>query len=178
MNLKKLHSIAAYVSSVRRLLSRTVACMWEERITYSKAEIDSHADTFVLGRNCLVFAFIGRACDVSPYYTDSNDSIRVFPLTGATARTSHVGREMYTVMFHNAFWMGEAGNRPFISQSKTVTSPWCNGTRQQPVWPHSHAYSCRRRINDDPTTIWRNVRISSPLGPQLNGNHRNVVTWR
>jgi hypothetical protein len=32
---------------------------------------------------------------------------RVFPLTGATAWTSHVGRELYIVMFHNAFWMGE-----------------------------------------------------------------------
>lgn len=32
---------------------------------------------------------------------------RVFPLTGATAWTSHVGRELYIVMFHSAFWMGE-----------------------------------------------------------------------
>ncbi len=81
MNLKKLHSIAAYVSSVRRLLSRTVACMREERVPYSKAEMDSqHADTFVLRRNCLVFAFIGRACDISPYYTDSNDSIKGVPI--------------------------------------------------------------------------------------------------
>lgn len=41
---------------------------------------------------------------------------RVFPLTGATAWTSHVGREMYNVMFqHDAFWMGEVIDHSLVN---------------------------------------------------------------
>ena len=40
---------------------------------------------------------------------------RVFPLTGATAWTSHVGREMYIVMLHDTFWMGEVIDHSLVN---------------------------------------------------------------
>ena len=46
--------------------------------------MDSHADTTVLGSNCVVLAYTGKECEVSPY-ADEYDAIRNVPVvTGAT----------------------------------------------------------------------------------------------
>ena len=36
-------------------------------ITYSRMELDSHADTVVFGRKFVVIQFTGRECDVATY---------------------------------------------------------------------------------------------------------------
>ena len=67
----------------------------ENKTTYSNLEMDSHADTIVLGRNCTILSYSGRECDVSPY-TDSYESIKGVPIvTGATAWTSQVDGATY-----------------------------------------------------------------------------------
>ena len=81
--------------------------MREEKTIYSRLELDSHADTIVLGRNCIVLAHTGRECDVSPY-TDSYESIKgVSIVTGATAWTCQVTGETCILVFNEALWMGE-----------------------------------------------------------------------
>ena len=50
--------------------------------------MDSHADTTVLGSNCVVLAYTGKECEVSPY-ADEYDAIRNVPVvTGATVWTN------------------------------------------------------------------------------------------
>ena len=70
-------------------------------------ELDSHADTIVLGSNAIVMQYTTRECDVSPY-DDSYEPIRNVPIvSGATAVTStHTGLT-YILVFHEAIWMGD-----------------------------------------------------------------------
>jgi hypothetical protein len=69
-------------------------------------ELDSHADTVVLGNNCLVLNYTNRECDVAPY-TDTYQAISNVPIvTGATAYTSPTTGDTFILVFHEALWMG------------------------------------------------------------------------
>ena len=62
--------------------------MIRDSTIYNRMELDSHADTVVLGNNCLVLNYTNRECDVAPY-TDTYQAIFNVPIvTGATAYTS------------------------------------------------------------------------------------------
>ena len=39
---------------------------------HAKCELDSHADTIVAGKNCVVLSYTGQVCDVTPYREDYN----------------------------------------------------------------------------------------------------------
>jgi hypothetical protein len=84
--LAKQRHIAAHISSTRRDRTRTVSRVRNDSsIVYSRLELDSHADTIVLGRNCVILSHTGRECDVSPY-TQTYKAITDVPIvTGATA---------------------------------------------------------------------------------------------
>jgi hypothetical protein len=71
-------------------------------------ELDSHADTVVLGNNCTILSYSVRGwCDVSPY-TDTYDAIKGVPIVkGATAWTSNLTGETIILLFNEALWMGE-----------------------------------------------------------------------
>jgi hypothetical protein len=57
---------------------------------FGQVEMDSHADTCVLGKNFIILHSTGRECDVYPY-TDSYDGIKgVQIVTGATSWTCHM----------------------------------------------------------------------------------------
>ena len=52
--------------------------------SHGRIELDSHADTVVLGSNCVVLHHTGKVCEVSPY-TDEYDAITDVPVVrGAT----------------------------------------------------------------------------------------------
>lgn len=63
-------------------------------------EFDSHADTIVFGRNCVVLNYTGRVCNVSPF-TDSYKSLDdVEIVTAATAWQSPVTGEVFILVFN------------------------------------------------------------------------------
>jgi hypothetical protein len=133
--------ISAHVSSVRRLKSRTVARVREERTIYSRLELDSHADTIVLGRNCIVLAHTGRECDVSPY-TDSYESIKgVSIVTGATAWTSQVTGETCILVFNEALWMGEVLEHSLLNPNQMRHLLPSKPKPNAPLWRHSSRQS-------------------------------------
>jgi hypothetical protein len=69
-------------------------------------ELDSHADTIVLGSNAIILQYTNRECDVAPY-SDSYEPICNVPIvTGATAVTSSETGETIILVFHEAIWMG------------------------------------------------------------------------
>jgi hypothetical protein len=75
--------------------------------TYGRMELDSHADTIVLGSNAIVLQYTSRECDVSPY-SDSYEPIRNVPIVkGATAITSNTTGETLILVFNEAIWMGD-----------------------------------------------------------------------
>ena len=81
-------------------------------------ELDSHADTVVLGRNCVILSYTGRECDVSPY-TDVYDAIKGVPIvTGATAWTTQATGETYILVFHEALWMGNTMDHSLLNPNQ------------------------------------------------------------
>ena len=70
-------------------------------------EFDSHADTIVFGRNCVVLNYTGRVCNVSPF-TDSYKSLDdVEIVTAATAWQSPVTGEVFILVFNEGLWMAD-----------------------------------------------------------------------
>ena len=70
-------------------------------------EMDTHADTCVLGKNFIVLHYTGRVCDVYPY-TDTYDGITGVPIvTGATAWTSPETGETFVLVVPESLWMPE-----------------------------------------------------------------------
>ena len=81
-------------------------------------ELDSHADTVVLGRNSVIISYTGRECDVSPY-SDTYDAIKGVPIvSGATAWTCQFTGETYILVFHEALWMGDVLDHSLINPNQ------------------------------------------------------------
>ena len=74
--------------------------------TEGPIELDSHADTIVLGANCVILLHTGQSCKVMPY-SDTYDAITDVPVvTGATLWMSpHDGNE-FILIFNEGLWMG------------------------------------------------------------------------
>jgi hypothetical protein len=81
-------------------------------------ELDSHADTIVLGSNAIIMQYTNRVCDVSPY-ADSYQPITDVPIvTGATAVTSHETGLTYILIFNEAIWMGNVLDHSLINPNQ------------------------------------------------------------
>lgn len=110
--------IAAHVSSTRRCSLRNASRVTQEHTVYNHMELDSHVDTAVLGRNCVVLAFTGRECDVSPY-NDTYQSIKGVPIvTGATAYTCKTTGKTLILVFHEALWMGDTMEHSLLNPNQ------------------------------------------------------------
>ena len=80
--------------------------------------MDSHADTIVFGKNCVVLAFAGRECDVSPY-TDTYDSIKSVPIAKAgTAWTSPELGTTFILVFNEGLWMGDKMEHTLVNPNQ------------------------------------------------------------
>ena len=69
--------------------------------------MDSHADTRVLGSNCVVLTYMGKECEVLPY-ADEYNAIRNVPVVmGATVWTNSQDGAPILLVFDKALWMGD-----------------------------------------------------------------------
>ena len=81
-------------------------------------EMDSHADTTVLGKNCVILSYTGRECDVAPY-SDQYEPLNGIPVvTGATAWTSPETGETQILVFHEALWFGDRLDHSLINPNQ------------------------------------------------------------
>lgn len=72
---------------------------------FGNLEMDSHADTCVLGKNFVQLHSTGRECDVFPY-TDEYDGIKGVPIvTGGTAWTCQKSGETFVLVVNEGLWM-------------------------------------------------------------------------
>jgi hypothetical protein len=70
-------------------------------------ELDNHADTHVLGRNCLVLFSSGRTCSVSPF-SDKYKAMKDVPIvTAATAYDDEESGRTIILILHEAIWLGD-----------------------------------------------------------------------
>ena len=71
---------------------------------YGCSELDSHADTIVAGKNCIVTKYTTKTCEVSPY-SDAYESVKNVPVVqAATGYTSITGKE-YILIFNEALYI-------------------------------------------------------------------------
>ena len=56
--------------------------------SHGRIELDTHADTTVLGLNCVVLSYTGKECEVSPYSSQYKAVQNVPVVTGATVWTN------------------------------------------------------------------------------------------
>ena len=73
----KFRRTAALVTGYRRISSSSQK-LPTNNIVYGKYEMDSHANTIVAGRNCVVLSYVGKECDVHAF-SDSHDAIKNVP---------------------------------------------------------------------------------------------------
>ena len=71
---------------------------------HGRFELDSHADTFVAGKNCTLLNYTERVCDVLPYSDEYEAKSGVPIVTVATGYTNSHGRQ-YILVIHEALWM-------------------------------------------------------------------------
>ena len=75
------------------------------KVHYGQCEQDSHADTIVAGKNCIVLSYTGNDCSVVPYREgyDSTDNIPIANVV--TAWKLPENGEIFILIFHEALWM-------------------------------------------------------------------------
>jgi hypothetical protein len=81
-------------------------------------ELDSHADTIVLGSNAIIMHYTNRECDVSPYADTYQPIVDVPIVTGATAVTSQESGLTYILVFNEAIWMGDVLDHSLINPNQ------------------------------------------------------------
>ena len=86
--------------------------------TYGRMELDSHADTIVLGSNAIIMHYTNRECDVSPYADTYQPIVDVPIVTGATAVTSAQTGLTYILIFNEAIWMGDVLDHSLINPNQ------------------------------------------------------------
>ena len=74
------------------------------KIYDGRMELDSHADTFVAGRNCMLMHYTERVCDVMPYSDDYAAKTGVPIVQVATGYTNAAG-ERFILIINEAIWM-------------------------------------------------------------------------
>ena len=71
-----------------------------------RVELDTHADTFVAGRNCLLMHYTERVCDVMPY-SDEYEAKKSVPIAQvATGYTAANGQRTILIV-NEALWIPE-----------------------------------------------------------------------
>ena len=102
-------------SSFRKL---SASCTKVDSSFYGRCELDSHADTTVAGKNCVILNYTGRVCDVSPY-RDDYESVKDVPIVhAATAwQSCHTG-QTYILVFNEALWMGDTMDHTLINPNQ------------------------------------------------------------
>ena len=111
------HCISTMTSSTRRKIASSKAAR-SNTITHGNCELDSHADSIVAGKNCVILNYTGKECDVSPYREDYESINNVPIVTAATAWQSPITGQTYILVFNEAIWMGEHMDQTLINPNQ------------------------------------------------------------
>ena len=119
--------LSRIVSSVCHLAASKAKRRPTSLPTEGRIELDSHADTIVLGANCIILSHTGQSCKVMPY-SDTYDAItHVSVVTGATLWTSLHDSDEFILIFNEALWMGDTLQHMLVNPNQL----WAYGTTIQ-----------------------------------------------
>ena len=77
-----------------------------------------HADTTVLGSNCVVLSYTGKECEVSPYSSEYEAVQNVPVVTGATVWMNPTDGTAYLLVFHESLWMGDKLDHTLVNPNQ------------------------------------------------------------
>ena len=106
------------VSSIRRPAASNAKRKPSSLPPEGRIELDSHADTIVLGANCVVLSHTGQTCEVMPYSDTYNAITDVPVITGATLWTSPHDGDEYIIIFNKALWMGDTLQHTLVNPNQ------------------------------------------------------------
>ena len=128
-------TISRIVSSVRKIAkNKTTKTEYQHRpqsTSHGGIELDTHADTTVLGLNCVVLSYTGKECEVSPYSSQYKAVWNIPVVTGATVWMNAADGMAYLLIFHESLWMGDKldhtlvnpiSSGHMVSASRTILS--------------------------------------------------------
>ena len=75
-------------------------------IQEGRSELDSHADTCVVGATWKVMVYTGVVCDVYPY-SDSYKPLEQVPVVEAVTAYNHPAGEMFILVLAQALYLGD-----------------------------------------------------------------------
>ena len=114
--------ISRIVSSVRKIAkNKTTETEYQHRpqsTSHGHIELDTHADTTVLGSNCVVLSYMGKECEVSPYSSQYEAVQNVPVVTGATVWTNTADGTAYLLIFHESLWMGDKLDHTLVNPNQ------------------------------------------------------------
>ena len=77
-----------------------------------------HADTTVLGSNCVVLSYTGKECEVSPYSSEYEAVRNVPVVTGAMVWMNPTDGTAYLLVFHESLWMGDKLDHTLVNPNQ------------------------------------------------------------
>ena len=114
--------ISRIVSSVRKIAkAKTTKTEYQHRpqpTSYGHIELDTHADTTVLGSNCVILSYTGKECEVSPYSSQYEAVWDVPVVMGATVWTNVMDGTAYLLIFHESLWMGDKLDHALVNPNQ------------------------------------------------------------
>ena len=124
-------TISRIVSSIRKIAkNKTAKAEYQHRpqsTSHGHIELDTHADTTVLGSNCVVLSYTGKECKVSPY-SSQYEAVRNIPVVmGATVWTNVADGTAYLLIFHESLWMSDKLDHTLVNPNKL----WAYGVSVQ-----------------------------------------------
>ena len=115
-------TISRIVSSIRKVSkNKTAKTEYQHQpqsTLHGCIELDTHADTTVLGSNCVVLSYTGKECKVSPYSSQYKAIRNVPVVTGATVWTNAADGTAYLLIFHESLWMGDKLDHTLVNPNQ------------------------------------------------------------
>ena len=88
--------------------------------------MDTHADTTVLGLNCVVLSYTGKECEVSPYLSQY-EAVWNIPVVTVVVWTNAADGMAYPLIFHESLWMGDKLDHTLVNPNQL----WAYGVSVQ-----------------------------------------------
>ena len=115
-------TISRIVSSIRKIAkNKTAKAEYQHQpqsTLHGHIKLDTHADTTVLGSNCVVLSYTGKECEVSPY-SSQYEAVQNDPVvTEATVWTNAADGTAYLLIFHESLWMGDKLDHTLVNPNQ------------------------------------------------------------
>ena len=108
-------------SGIRRVtmgVSSTNTSHLTHTVSHGDCELDTHANTCVLGANFIPLQYTGRTCEVHPYLSEYQAIPNIPIITGATAVTSQETGEVFILAINEALYFGDRMDHSLINPNQ------------------------------------------------------------